>query len=52
LKKLTHDKVINRKDREKEVAKYLQEYTSYIESIIKKHPFNWFNFFDYWNDKK
>jgi predicted LPLAT superfamily acyltransferase len=52
FKKLTQDHVVARKDREKEVAKYLQEYTSYIESIIKKHPFNWFNFFNYWNDKK
>lgn len=38
-------------DRESDIAKDAQIYTSYIQDMIVKHPFNWFNFYDYWGDE-
>ena len=28
----------------------LQEYIQSVESILKKYPLQWFNYFDFWND--
>lgn len=41
-----------RKERHELVAQYMQKYTNHIENIIKQHPYNWFNYFDYWEDRK
>ncbi|MDT8371962.1 MAG: lipid A biosynthesis acyltransferase [Gammaproteobacteria bacterium] len=41
-----------RKKRNEVVTEYMQKYTSTIEDVLKKHPYNWFNYFDYWNDRK
>lgn len=30
----------------------LNNYVESIESILKKHPLQWFNYFDFWNDIK
>ncbi len=32
-------------------AALLSEYTGHLESMLKKYPFQWFNYFDFWNDK-
>ena len=29
----------------------LKAYTQNLEWVLKKYPFQWFNFFDFWNDK-
>jgi len=31
------------------VTEYMQNYTASLEKIIKQYPYNWFNFYDYWN---
>lgn len=30
----------------------LKEYTQSMEWILKKYPFQWFNYFDFWDDRK
>jgi predicted LPLAT superfamily acyltransferase len=30
----------------------LKQYTKSIEKILKKYPYQWFNYFDFWNDIK
>ncbi|MBS7255118.1 LpxL/LpxP family acyltransferase [Flavobacterium branchiicola] len=30
----------------------LQEYVKSVETIVKKYPLQWFNYFDFWNDLK
>jgi len=30
----------------------LKQYTNSIERILKKYPYQWFNYFDFWNDIK
>lgn len=52
FKKINTDIKTTRNNRAKVVQNQLQEYVDFVESIIKKHPFNWFNFFDYWQDKQ
>jgi len=37
--------------RESNIEKDAQVYVSYIEDIVREHPYNWFNFYDYWGDE-
>ena len=30
----------------------LKEYTKSMEWILKKYPLQWFNYYDFWNDRK
>jgi len=32
------------------VARLTQEYVDSIERMVRRFPYNWFNFFDYWGD--
>lgn len=41
-----------RGEREDLVKMNMQLYACEIEKMITKHPYNWFNFFDYWGDDK
>jgi len=40
-----------RHEREKGVAELLAAYAARLEFYCKRHPFQWFNFFDYWGDE-
>lgn len=42
----------DRKSRSLAVDKLTQKYVDNIESIVRCYPYNWFNFYDYWGDKK
>lgn len=35
----------------KDAKDLLKKYTQNIERVIKKYPLQWFNFYDFWNDK-
>ncbi len=37
-----------RKDRQERIRFYMAEYVAKIEQLCKKHPFEWFNFYDFW----
>ena len=30
----------------------LKKYADNVEEMVKKYPLQWFNFYDFWNDKK
>jgi len=51
IEKLSDKISATRKERAVVVAQYMQDYVSSIELMIKKTPYNWFNFFDFWGDK-
>lgn len=40
-----------RAEREKGVAELLTRYAERLEFYCKRYPFQWFNFFDYWQDE-
>jgi len=52
IEKLTDAKKIPRVQRESYVNETTQHYVNRIEYYLKKHPYNWFNFYDFWHDEK
>lgn len=42
---------LTRGEREQHVSKATQKYVERIEYYVKKHPYNWFNFYDFWHDE-
>lgn len=48
---LTENMKIERKNREKDVQVWTQKAVSRLEYYIKLSPYNWFNFYDFWNDE-
>lgn len=40
--------VLPRGDRERALAEYAQRYADALERYVRKAPYNWFNFFDFW----
>lgn len=43
-------KKVPRNQRADIVARLTQEYVDSIEKMVKRYPYNWFNFYDYWDD--
>jgi len=42
---------VERNQRVDIVARLTQEYVDSIGEMVKQYPYNWFNFYDYWDDK-
>lgn len=42
---------INRQQREQEITEIAARYAHSLEKYVRMEPMNWFNFYDYWNDK-
>ncbi len=40
---------VPRPEREAAVEAAMQNYIAHLESFCRKHPFNWFNFYDFWH---
>jgi predicted LPLAT superfamily acyltransferase len=40
--------VLPRGDRERALAEYAQRYASALERYLRRAPYNWFNFFEFW----
>lgn len=38
-------------DRAAQTVVWLQRYTSRLEHYCRRYPFNWFNFYDFWDDR-
>ncbi|MFW5443602.1 MAG: hypothetical protein ACKE51_04755 [Methylococcaceae bacterium] len=47
---LSEKVVLNRKNRKQDIQRYVQEYANILEKYLIKYPYNWFNFYDYWQD--
>jgi predicted LPLAT superfamily acyltransferase len=41
----------DRSTRENDIAEDAQAYMDSIQNMLKKYPFNWFNFYDYWDEE-
>lgn len=52
IEKFSDAKKLARKERDAHVEKLTQKYAERIEYYIKKYPYNWFNFYDFWQDEK
>jgi predicted LPLAT superfamily acyltransferase len=48
---LTEKVVLTRKNRQQDIQRYAQQYADLLETQIRKSPYNWFNFYDYWQDE-
>lgn len=51
FEKLTDGFPVSREKRGAEIEKLIQQYATRIEHYLKLAPFNWFNFYDYWQDE-
>lgn len=52
IEELTDAVDIPRNQRSDFVEKNIQKYTTSVENMIVQHPYNWFNFYDFWGDHK
>ncbi|MCH8886769.1 MAG: lipid A biosynthesis acyltransferase [SAR324 cluster bacterium] len=41
---------LSRERREQEVQQWVQRYVDVLEKYVRLEPFNWFNFYDFWNE--
>lgn len=51
IEKLTEATLLPRGKRDSYVNETTQKYVGRIEYYLKKHPYNWFNFYDFWQDE-
>ncbi len=42
---------VSRKDRTQDIKNYVQEYAHILEEILCENPYEWFNFYGFWQDK-
>ena len=38
----------DRAEREAQIAKGMERYVGLLENVVRKNPYNWFNFYDFW----
>jgi predicted LPLAT superfamily acyltransferase len=41
----------NAAEREARVAEAMQAYVAQLEALCRAHPYNWFNFHDFWREE-
>lgn len=41
--------VLGREQRDADIARWVARYVRALEAQCRRHPFNWFNFYDFWN---
>ncbi len=51
IEKLADATQLSRSERTDYVNQTTQKYVDRVEYYLKKHPYNWFNFYDYWQDE-
>jgi len=50
--KLLAEKIhLKREQRQQDIQYWMQQYANILEKQINDAPFNWFNFYDYWQDE-
>ncbi len=42
---------LSRKNRQQDIQMWMQKYADLLEKHIRSAPYNWFNFFDYWQEE-
>ena len=48
VKKNTVDFTCSRKEREERIVQAATDYAKNLEELCKAHPYQWYNFFDFW----
>jgi predicted LPLAT superfamily acyltransferase len=43
--------ILTRRNRQQDIQRYAQQYADLLEIQIRNTPYNWFNFYDYWQDE-
>lgn len=43
--------ILDKANRQKDIERWMQKYASILEKTIKSAPYNWFNFYNYWDDE-
>ena len=51
IEKIADAKKLPRQERDNYIQTMTQKYVDRIEFYVKKHPYNWFNFYDFWHDE-
>lgn len=51
IEKISEATQLSRSERAGYVQRTTQKYVERIEFYLKKYPYNWFNFYDFWHDK-
>lgn len=51
FKKLADRVELPRTERQHRLRAYMEEYAGRLEDIIRRYPFQWFNFFDFWQSE-
>lgn len=46
------DKIeLQRNNRQKDLALWIEQYVARLEYYVKQYPYNWFNFYDFWHEQ-
>lgn len=51
MRELTAGERVPRRQREAWARELLARYAARVEEVCRRHPFQWFNFFDFWEDE-
>jgi predicted LPLAT superfamily acyltransferase len=43
---------LQREERDVQVRQDIEKYAELLEKFIRYQPYNWFNFYDFWNDER
>jgi predicted LPLAT superfamily acyltransferase len=49
---LAKEIVLNPAHRQEEIQLWMQKYANILEKQVLANPYNWFNFYDYWQDEQ
>ncbi len=41
----------NRQERTTAIEIGMTRYVTRLQDLVRKHPYNWFNFYDFWQDE-
>ena len=47
---LTEQLQIDRQQRQQQLRESVQDFANRLEALLRAAPYNWFNFYDFWND--
>lgn len=48
---ISEDLGTSRQERAQSIENAMIRYVADLQSLVRKHPFNWFNFYDFWQDE-
>jgi len=48
---VTEQLQVDRKERQKQLRGVMQDFANRLADLLRAAPYNWFNFYDFWNDR-